>query len=54
MKIRRSKTFKNKLYAVGLILLGCIPVWVFKDWSGVIIVSMVAVPLYFEKENHIY
>ena len=41
------KTFKNKLYAVGLMLCGSVPT--FLEFIG-----MIAVPLFFAKENWIY
>lgn len=48
------KTFKNKLYAVGLMLCGSVPTFLEQDATALVFIGMIAVPLFFAKENWIY
>ena len=48
-----KETRKNKLYASMLLALGGIPLVLFGDGSGLIIVSIFAIPLLFAKKNYI-
>lgn len=47
------KTFKNKLYAVGLMLCGSVPTFLEQDATALVFIGMIAVPLFFAKENWI-
>ena len=49
----QKETRKNKLYASMLLVLGGIPLALFGDGSGLIIVSIFAIPLIFAKKNYI-
>ena len=49
----QKETRKNKLYASMLLMLGGIPLALFGDGSGLIIVSIFAIPLIFAKKNYI-
>ena len=49
----QKETRKNKLYASMLLILGGIPLVLFGDGSGLIIVSIFAIPLIFAKKNYI-
>lgn len=49
----QKETRKNKLYASMLLVLGGIPLALFGDGSGLIIVSVFAIPLIFAKKNYI-
>lgn len=48
------KTLKNKLYAVVLLICGCLPVLIDKDATVLVFLALIAVPLFFAKENWIY
>ena len=48
-----KETRKNKLYASILLGLWGIPLVLFGDGSGLIIVSIFAIPLLFAKKNYI-
>ncbi len=48
------KTFKNKLYAVGLMLCGSVPTFLEQDATALVFIGMISVPLFFAKENWIY
>ena len=53
-KYRKSKTFKNKVYALLLLSLGVISAWVFKDLTFLVFVLIFFVlPLSISKENYI-
>lgn len=45
------KLIKNKLIAVGLIVLGLIAALIGKDATALIFLSVIGVPLFFAKEN---
>ncbi len=54
IKLTKCKTFKNKLYALGLILLGIISAVLLEgDITVLIFVSLIAIPLFFSKDNWI-
>ena len=40
------KTFKNKLYAVGLMLCGSVPTFLEQDATALVCIGMIAVPLF--------
>lgn len=48
------KTLKNKLYAVVLLICGYLPVLIDKDATALVFLTLIAVPLFFAKENWIY
>ncbi len=48
------KTRKNKLYAVVLLICGYLPVLIDNDATSLIFLALIAVPLFFAKENWIY
>lgn len=52
-KLTKSKTFKNKVYAIGLEIIGIISVFPEKDITALIFIQMFALPLFFAKENYI-
>lgn len=53
-KYRKSKTFKNKVYALVLLSLGLISAWIFKDLTFLAFVLIFFVlPLSISKENYI-
>ena len=45
------KTFKNKLYAVGLMLCGSVPTFLEQDATALVFIGMIAVPLFFAKRK---
>lgn len=47
------KTLKNKLYAVIMLLCGCVPTFMEQDGTALVFISMFAIPLFFAKENWI-
>lgn len=47
------ETLKNKLCAVGLLACGCVPTFVENDAMALVVIGMIAVPLFFAKENWI-
>lgn len=47
------KTLKNKLYAIALLLCGYIPVLIDGDGTAFVFLGMIAIPLFFAKENWI-
>lgn len=54
VKLTKHKLFKNKLYATILIVLGIIAAKVLDgDCTVLIFLSMIALPLFFAKENYI-
>lgn len=54
INLTKHKTFKNKCYAIGLILLGLITSLLLEgDITVLIFVSMIAIPLFFSKDNWI-
>jgi hypothetical protein len=48
------KTLKNKLYAVVLLICGYLPALIVKDATALVFLALIAVPLFFAKENWIY
>ena len=48
------KTFKNKLYAEEQMLCGRVPTFLEQDATALVFIGMIAVPLFFAKENWIY
>ena len=54
IKITKSKTFKNKIYAIGLIIFGVLSAILLKgDITVLIFTSLIAIPLFLSKENWI-
>lgn len=48
------KTLKNKLYAVVLLACGGVSTLVADDATALVFIGMIAVPLFFAKENWVY
>lgn len=48
------KTLKNKLYAIGGLLIGAIGAAITKDATVLAVLGLIAVPMFFAKENWIY
>lgn len=48
------KTWKNKLYALVLLACGYLCVLIEKDATALVFLAMLAVPLFFAKENWVY
>lgn len=54
IKITKHKTFKNKIYAIGLIIFSVLSAILLKgDITVLIFTSLIAIPLFFSKENWI-
>lgn len=49
----RHELIKNKLYSIGLILIGIVPVLIEGDATALIFFLMIGIPLFFAKENWI-
>lgn len=47
------KTLKNKLYAITLLACGYVPVLIDNDGTALVFFGMIAIPLFFAKENWI-
>ena len=47
------KTLKNKLYAIALLVCGSLGVALENDSTALVLFGMIAVPLFFAKENWI-
>lgn len=47
-------TLKNKVYATILMAAGLVPVFLMKDLTVLVFVSIFAIPMFFAKENWIY
>lgn len=47
------KTLKNKLYAIALLVCGSLGVAMENDATALVLFGMIAVPLFFAKENWI-
>ena len=48
------ETFKNKLCAVALLILGTITAIISNDWTFFVFTAFLAIPLLLAKENYIY
>ena len=44
------ETLKNKLCAIGLLACGSVPALVVNDATALVVIGMIAVPLFFAKE----
>ena len=51
IKITKHETFKNKLYAVILEILSVISILPEHDITAFIFMQIIAIPLFFEKDN---
>lgn len=49
----RRELLKNKLFAIGMIGVGLIPLIVFKDATILLLSVMIGVPLFVSKKNYI-
>ena len=47
------KTLKNKIYAIALLICGCIPIFIDGDVTMLIFFGCIAIPLFFAKKNWI-
>ncbi len=45
------KTLKNKLYTILLLICGYIPVLIDGDGTALVFFALIAIPLFFAKEN---
>ena len=51
-KLTKCKTFKNKVYSILLIILGLISIPVCDgDITAFVFILMIAIPIFFEKDN---
>lgn len=48
------KTWKNKLYALVLLACGYLGVLIENDATALVFLAMLAIPLFFAKENRVY
>ena len=48
------ETLKNKLCAIGLLVCGSVPALVVNDATALVVIGMIAVPLFFVKEKWVY
>lgn len=49
-----GNTIKNKMYSIALMTTGIVPVLICGDATFLLVISFVAVPMFFSKENWIY
>lgn len=49
-----SNTIKNKMYSIALMATGIVPVLICGDATFLLVISFVAIPMFFSKENWIY
>ena len=49
-----DRTFKNKLYAIILIMLGIIPTKIDGDATFLVLMLMFGIPLFFATDNVVY
>lgn len=47
------RTYKNKLCAIAMIAVGIFSAYILKEASGLLFISIVAIPLFFSRENWI-
>ena len=52
-RYKNMKTLKNKLYAIALLVCGSLGVALENDATALVLFGMIAVPLFFAKENWI-
>lgn len=48
------KTLKNKICSVLLLGCGCVPVLIDHDGTVLVFLAIIAIPMFFAKENWIY
>lgn len=53
MRLRKTELFANKMTALGLLGLGYLSTLIDGDGTGLVILAMLAIPLFFAKENYI-
>ena len=53
MKRYLKRTWKNKLVALVLLMVSTIPIWFDRDATMFVLMLMIAIPLFFAKENHV-
>ena len=53
-KRNMRRTYKNKLCAIALLFAGMLPVWLANDGTALILMLVIAIPLFFSKKNWIY
>lgn len=53
-RFSKRKLFKNKVYSTLLMILGYVGMRLTNDPSVLIFISMIAIPLFFARENWIY
>lgn len=47
------RTWKNKVIAIALLLLGTVPVFMDQDATALVLMACFAVPMFFSRENWI-
>lgn len=47
------RTYKNKLCAIAMLCIGIFSTYILKEASGLLFISIVAIPLFFAKDNWI-
>lgn len=51
---KRNKTLGNKICALSLIYIGLLSIFIDGDFTALVVVSMLAVPLLIAKKNILY
>ena len=51
MKQYLKRTWKNKLAAIGLILVGLMPIWLERDATVFVLMASIGIPLFFYNQN---
>lgn len=46
------RTYKNKLCAIVLLMAGMVPVWLDRDGTALLLMLVIAIPLFFSKKNY--
>lgn len=53
IKKNLRRTYKNKLCAIALIIIGFLPIYIENDATVLVVSLMIGIPLFFSKQNHI-
>lgn len=51
MKEYLKNTWKNKLVAILLMLVGCVPIWLERDATILALMLILSIPLFFTKQD---
>lgn len=49
-----KETYVNKLMAMLLLIIGCLPLWIDNDGTLLIFMSIFAIPLFFARHSCLY